>query len=1079
MKNIKMGLCIISLIISNILSIHSNEETEDLKNLYLQQTEYIKSPDVAAMDRYGEYPVNLSTGIPDISIPLYTIQIGDLNLPLSLSYHLGGIKVDDVASSVGLGWNLNAGGCVSRSIRGKADEAHWYANPNSPSFLSKGTYKFQDHRGKDILKVVPLSPKDFNDVSIATSTALESLFNYFEDINTGAIDSQSDVYNFNIGGTISGAFEYNLDRKIIQKPLSDNKIERINNDFYITDSKGVLYVFKNRNSDFTKILDPQNDYIYGTGITAWHITEIISADKQDTIHFAYHQDPAEFRQRGNTQTIAFGEDLMKESPNYNHRPIFKIIPTGLFSETLSTEMYLSTISTRNVTITFNRQNDRKDRIGRDLTTNSGTLSKRGSRLASIVIKDKLGKKIKSIEFDQDYFRAYGRQAIEGISFRLRLNSIKVYGIENSNPKIYRFSYHPGNLPPYYNTLLHPISSGADRKASNAKDYWGYYNGETNNEYLFGVIPNLNTILFEQNHVPISRFQEAMNKQKANREPDERYMRTSSLSSITYPTGGSTHFITEANRVYNKDAGEEIITGGLRISEIRTNTKSSIINPFTVVKYNYLEGEEIYNPSNSSMNYISTVGVHTGSYRTLDNYPTVYKNYLSEEPFTGWGNYQGSIVLYTIVEEVEINTNSEMPNGKIVSKFQSPAVWISTTHGLGSSDNPILQSRVPLTYDPIPWKMGKPLKKTYYKFTPVIGGNNGNFNKVKEITYKYDKSYVNQNLGLNNCTHVYSRAELLNDGGLKDVNARHVIQDYFDFYFTHIITGYELLTEETEEVYSEEGQINTSTYYYYDNINKVNTFKRNYLLTAVETGTKNGVSPLIRKEFLYAQDYETNIEKEMVNYNMIGIPIQQRTLRKKDLNMIELERTKVIYSFIPKLKTRNTNIIKPVSLEVSTQGSNLIPEITFDEYDIFGNVSQLTTKDGISTSILWGYAGEAQLAQIRNAKIEDVNSYISEVDRNTINRKAKPSQADLTLVNNLRKQLKEAEITSYTHYPTIGVSSITTPNDLTTFFEYDPFARLSRTYIKEDNIYQTLKRYFYNYVTSTTNLENNVGFHNNH
>jgi hypothetical protein len=79
------------------------------------------SPQAAALARYGEYPVSLATGIPEISIPLYEIKLGDYTLPISISYHASGIKVDDVASTVGLGWVLNAGGAVSRTICGAPD----------------------------------------------------------------------------------------------------------------------------------------------------------------------------------------------------------------------------------------------------------------------------------------------------------------------------------------------------------------------------------------------------------------------------------------------------------------------------------------------------------------------------------------------------------------------------------------------------------------------------------------------------------------------------------------------------------------------------------------------------------------------------------------------------------------------------------------------------------------------------------------------------------------------------------------------------------------------------------------------
>ncbi len=79
------------------------------------------SPQSAAYTRYGEYPVDYSTGVPKIEIPIYTLNTGDYELPISISYHASGIKVLDVSGSVGLGWTLNAGGVITRTVCGMPD----------------------------------------------------------------------------------------------------------------------------------------------------------------------------------------------------------------------------------------------------------------------------------------------------------------------------------------------------------------------------------------------------------------------------------------------------------------------------------------------------------------------------------------------------------------------------------------------------------------------------------------------------------------------------------------------------------------------------------------------------------------------------------------------------------------------------------------------------------------------------------------------------------------------------------------------------------------------------------------------
>ena len=82
----------------------------------------ISSPTAASLGKYGDIPVNYHTGIPQINIPIYTVSAGPLSLPISLSYHASGLKVQEPASWVGAGWSLNAGGVITRSVMGAPDE---------------------------------------------------------------------------------------------------------------------------------------------------------------------------------------------------------------------------------------------------------------------------------------------------------------------------------------------------------------------------------------------------------------------------------------------------------------------------------------------------------------------------------------------------------------------------------------------------------------------------------------------------------------------------------------------------------------------------------------------------------------------------------------------------------------------------------------------------------------------------------------------------------------------------------------------------------------------------------------------
>ena len=84
--------------------------------------DYFRTPEAAAFMKYGIETVNEYTGTADISVPLYTIKSKDVEIPLVLRYDASGIKVEQEASWVGLGWNLMVGGCINYVCAGSHDK---------------------------------------------------------------------------------------------------------------------------------------------------------------------------------------------------------------------------------------------------------------------------------------------------------------------------------------------------------------------------------------------------------------------------------------------------------------------------------------------------------------------------------------------------------------------------------------------------------------------------------------------------------------------------------------------------------------------------------------------------------------------------------------------------------------------------------------------------------------------------------------------------------------------------------------------------------------------------------------------
>jgi RHS repeat-associated protein len=82
------------------------------------------SPTAAELGKYGEVPVSLYNGMPQVNIPIASLKGNEMAMPLSLSYHASGVKVNQIASWVGLGWSLNAGGVITREVRDQPDDVH-------------------------------------------------------------------------------------------------------------------------------------------------------------------------------------------------------------------------------------------------------------------------------------------------------------------------------------------------------------------------------------------------------------------------------------------------------------------------------------------------------------------------------------------------------------------------------------------------------------------------------------------------------------------------------------------------------------------------------------------------------------------------------------------------------------------------------------------------------------------------------------------------------------------------------------------------------------------------------------------
>ncbi|MBL7748605.1 MAG: hypothetical protein JNM19_14310, partial [Chitinophagaceae bacterium] len=251
----------------------------------------ISSPNAAALGKYGDYTVGYQTGTPQISIPIFTVQEGGLSLPVSLSYHASGLKVMEPASSVGAGWSLNAGGVITRTVKGNVDERGFGA-------VSNQTHgHFSDYGYNEYLFIDGVA--GCGATIPGNKTAEDARF------SDGKKDGEPDIFTFNFNG-YSGKFFFNDDRTPILVPEQDLRIETnvttspsAITTFIITTPDGIKYYFGQNQTpgnggvdavEITSSCDATVGPSYGSAYSSWYLVKVESPDNLFSISLKYDEE---------------------------------------------------------------------------------------------------------------------------------------------------------------------------------------------------------------------------------------------------------------------------------------------------------------------------------------------------------------------------------------------------------------------------------------------------------------------------------------------------------------------------------------------------------------------------------------------------------------------------------------------------------------------------------------------------------------------------------------------------------------------------------------------------------------------
>lgn len=1064
-----------------------------------QITESGATPVKAGLTSDFESPVNTLTGAACFDIPIYTIETSNYRLPVTLHYETSGFKLVDIASNVGMGWNISAGGCITRTVKGLPDER---ANTG---------YCAQGHDADSIHEFLRelAEREDFDTLAQVPTQQDNSLFAALLDVTDNLIDAEPDIYSFSFAG-YSGSFLYDMEGNIHMIPQQNYVVQRNNNGFVITVDNGDKYYFENGNAveridtinntplfEYVSNFETTNSatyypnrYFYSVGLNerlnqpiAWHLTKIVLADSEQQIVFEYDSEAVRtyigtdetymmgqrFIERTNFQ-FANGHDWTVHRVNrykYAHVPRLRRITwdTGSIDFIPSTG-YREDLDFMN----FNQSN-----VG-------------GRSIDSIVVSSmsdqQNAREQFSIGLSHSYFLDENTvvQPPNGIPNdyrpyykRLRLNAVTFYGTDEDH--LYSYSF-------LYNSIS---SRHCPSRNSCEVDYWGYYKPRTSKHVENQAIkPKL--FYYENGKAdPLYNSVYSAWQKSGDTEPtyvlDGNDMTPEAMGSqeftlqiVELPTGGRVVFNYELNDFWFDN--QTIRGPGIRVSSV---DYSGFGNTYSKT-YTYRDGST----SSGRVSSIPDMGQFQLLPSLLYGSPTGSEcdriNYLTARRYSTVTDMKGtseSMVNYAKVTERIANGNASM--GRTVYYYElnltaadsvlsvDDEVFVRKTKcrkshafnaplGLGL-DGPSFAAQHKdaspnFTYPNTSWYNGFLTRKECY---------DNNDKLLESVEYKYSLMPKNDSV-------FFIQAKFLE---------RFITS--FVVFDNNYGNNYELPAYQYDIVwgvnYHKTGtrQLDTIIHKRYDPDNgalentSVKTLSYNNLNYVSSEQTVNSDGDTICQHYSYPVDFDlgspNSLYWEMAHRNMNNTIIEQYT----SVNNKVTNGTYYQYSALG----GNQTFIKP--LRVFTLRT-AVPLLAFEpsntqqgydshyglknemEYDLSsGNIIELWDENLGTTTYVWGYNNSRIIAEIRNATATQVQNALT-CSLDALNEKTDTEEL-LGIFSNLRTGLPQAMVTSYTYDMFLKILSVTDPSGRTQRYEYDTALRLKLTRDADNSI---LQKYDYHY-----------------
>lgn len=1049
------------------------------QNPYSYMQSQIASPGSSGGN--GSSSVNLCTGKASTSIPIYTYQGRETSLPISLNYTANGIKVEELASSVGLGWSLNVGGRINRVVNAQPDD---YNNGNAictpyheewfdedyymmDAFGVSDCFIYQISHGVLTAQLNPLINAGYNTatkewiVKLADGAVL-----YFGEFNTRETSSTlTGVVSPSCGSENTVTTSSWLLTKIISK----NKLDE--------------YRFVYQNFEWLNYI-PNNGEGYEYGMNLFRLTTSSYKINQQMIKEIYHNNDKiigfNYDTRQDMQFVGGNTigNKLSEIEFYNYKSSSKYKKIGFtysyFGNTAPTSTYL------------------EKRLKLDEINLFGVNSANPTGLSNA-------------KYSFEYFNPSQIPAITSYA----QDYLGLYNGSDTNPNLVPFG---GGIRTYnFNKSLTGTLVRINYPTK-GYDVYEYEQNALEGQYGYTKIPEQITSTTQDVNLAVIN-QEICTVAQIYKSPSTAM---SSVGLCNYPPYGTvgcgSTYSLKARTVLMRLSSItncKIKTDGFGIFLIQKidNCNNVANDVFSDCNFPFSVTGQASFPHNPCLNPVNTIN-YNGSPSSVTNFEiggrTNNGSWLNPIDKTlAAGNYQvtlwqygdpgapstdgmSSLHIYTAVTTttvipeyyVDLDTQSNLQDGfriKAIKSYESAGVLSKNTQYKYS--NGILQDVLPITY-----QNGSTNKKTsvgyrnapniisYLRGKEVVINSSGENNGYKEFTY------LDNDIG-GPLTGSYNRA-ISNNGIMHAISqteeSRGVV--YFLKKPPETLIGINVFDRYSNLLSSQTNYFDSfplpdvkpgmeRVHEFYAGNDNFKYFNNNKKMQQTTTIDQSGGYTIINNTI---DHHDGTIERYYYTY--VTNPINQARLveqtQKLNENNTVMTTSKNIYST---LGTRY--LLTEIQYSVGTNPT--VPKTRL-EYDTDGNmVSTVQITPGVINnnqwdSLIYGYDNKVIVAKLSGIRYSDIPpSLITAIKTASSTAITPASQASMeTALNALRTStdvnLKNAQISTMTYNPVFGVTSSTDPKGYTVYNEYDVFGRPTITKEKDENgVFRILTENQYN------------------